>query len=78
MTSPSSPVITRRPVPGILRASMNISSPPEAVHASPVTTPTSGRISAGVAERGYPSTSSITSGVRVQRVARFSARARAT
>ena len=44
------PVITSRPVPGILSASMNISSPPEAVHASPVTTPTSGVLSAGVVE----------------------------
>ena len=37
-----------RPEPGIFSASMNISSPPDAVHASPVTTPTSGALSASV------------------------------
>ena len=42
----------RRPVPVMRSASMNSSSPPEAVHASPVTTPTSGALSAGVAT--YP------------------------
>src|SRR5690606_1256484 len=49
ITSPSRPVMMRRPLPGMRSASMNISSPPAAVHARPVTTPTSGLLSAGVA-----------------------------
>ena len=41
MTSPSCPVSTTRPEPGILMASITSTSPPAAVHASPIATPTS-------------------------------------
>src|SRR5712691_8647167 len=42
ITSPSCPVRVICPLPGIWIASMNMMSPPDGVHASPVATPTSG------------------------------------
>ena len=66
ITSPSWPVTVSRPVPGILSASISISSPPFGVQARPVTTPTSGSCSvSSAANCGTPSSSSACCGVMV-------------
>ena len=79
ITSPSWPVVTTRPAPGIFRASTTSTSPPAAVHARPDATPTSSFLPAVSGEKiRCPRYRSSLSAVTWWRSASPVARARAT